>query len=120
MSVVNAACSLRRRAVCRYTNIAAIKVVIKGNKKVDMTATPGLLNGAREENTERMIAIAPPAPAIAAISEARITSFSRILDTLGSDNQEKSAPRIPQHFKQLLSASFKYRFVFFSGFPFLH
>jgi hypothetical protein len=65
-----------------------------------MTATPGLLNGAREENTERMIAIAPPAPAIAAISEARITSFSRILDTLGSDNQEKSAPRIPQHLRR--------------------
>jgi hypothetical protein len=76
--VVSAAWSLRRRAVWRYTKIDAISVAMRGNRKVEKTRAPGLVSGLRDENTNSIIVMAPPAPITAASSEQRITSLSRI------------------------------------------
>lgn len=56
----------------------AINVEKRGKRKVERTRAPGFIIGVSEENTNRMIAMAPPAPATAATSEATNTSFSRM------------------------------------------
>jgi len=75
---VKAACSFLRLAVCRYTNIEATNVVMSGNRKVPTTTKPGFVSGGSEEKTDRMMAIAEPAPAIAATKDARNTNLSRM------------------------------------------
>jgi hypothetical protein len=49
-----------------------------GRRKVASTSKPGLVNGFREANARKTIAMQDPAPTIAASIEATIRSFNRI------------------------------------------
>jgi hypothetical protein len=78
ISAVSAACNFRRRAVWRYTKTAASSIDSIGSRNVENTSIPGVAIGSRDENTDRMIAMAQLVPIMAAISEETSTSFSRI------------------------------------------
>ena len=75
---VRMACNLRRLAVWRKTKIAESNIVSIGSRQVESTSKPGVVTGRREEKTDKMIAMAEPAPTIAATSEEIRTSFRRI------------------------------------------
>ena len=49
-----------------------------GKRKVEKTIALGFASGVSDENTTRIIAIAPPAPITAAITEEINTSFNRM------------------------------------------
>jgi len=49
-----------------------------GSRNVASTSSPGVVIGLSDENTERMIAIAQPAPTVAETIEQINTSFRRI------------------------------------------
>jgi hypothetical protein len=75
---VKSAWVLRRRAVCRYTKMAASTTAAIGKTNVEATKRSGAASPLSEENLPRMTAIEAPEPAMAETNEAISTSFRRI------------------------------------------